>query len=349
MTAPALSHFGLYLRTYHPELVFGMIDTWNAVRGEAFPLSEALFRQNASEDPQFHPAGCWVASEPADRRVRGFCVAKVAREPIAADGLLEDRGWISMIAVHPSIQRRGLGTALLRKAEEFLRSRGRSRAVLGGDPGHFFPGVPVETGRGRPAAVTGTVSRKDPALAFFAAAGYRLQGDAYDLHRSLRNYRTPPRVEAALAAQTDLDVRPLRQGEEQRLLAFLDAVFPGRWRYTLGRFLAGGGEIGDVMGVLQHGAVLGFAHLFHPASRWIGPSIAWSRQARSRAGGLGPMGLAPALRGRGLGLVLLDRSVQHLARLGVEDMVIDWTVLLDFYGRLGFVPGKHYRHGERKL
>jgi hypothetical protein len=30
-------------------------------------------------------------------------------------------------------------------------------------------------------------------------------------------------------------------------------------------------------------------------------------------------------------------------------MVIDWTVLLDFYGRLGFVPWKQYRHGERTL
>ncbi len=349
MTARALSHAGLDLHPYHPEMVSGMIDAWNAALGEAFPMSEALFRQNASEDPHFDPAGCWVASEPADRRVRGFCLAKVAREPIGVDGLLEDRGWISVIAVHPAFQRRRLGTALLRKAEEFLRSRGRPRAVLGGDPGHFFPGIPVDVGRGRPTSGTHPVSAESAALAFFTAAGYRLQGDAYDLHRPLGNYRTPQRVNAALAAQTDVDVRPLRPGEEQSLLAFLDVAFPGRWRYTLGRFLAGGGDIGDVMGVLHRGAVLGFAHLFHPASRWIGPSIAWTRRGRSRAGGLGPMGLAPTLRGRGLGLVLLDRSVRHLARLGVEEMIIDWTVLLDFYGRLGFVPWKHYRHGERKL
>jgi predicted N-acetyltransferase YhbS len=61
------------------------------------------------------------------------------------------------------------------------------------------------------------------------------------------------------------------------------------------------------------------------------------------------MGLSPALRGRGLGLTLLDRSVQHLARLGVEEMIIDWTVLLDFYGQVGFVPWKRYQHGERTL
>ena len=329
----APSHAGLDLRSYHPAMVSEIIGVWNAAMGETFPLSEALFRQNSVEDPHFDPAGCWVACDPGDGHARGFCLAKVAREPVGADGLLTDRGWISMIAVHPSFQRRRLGSALLGKAEEFLRGRGRPRAVLGGDPGHFFPGVPVGTAPFR----------------FFAARGYRFHGDAYDLRRSLRNYETPPHVEAALAAHPDHEVRPLRRGEEHLLLAFLDAVFPGRWRYTLGRFLAGGGEIGDVMGVLGSGAVLGFAHLFHPASHWIGPSVAWVPQGRSRAGGLGPMGLAPALRGRGLGQVLLDRAVRHLARLGVEDMVIDWTVLLDFYGKLGFVPWKHYRHGERKL
>jgi GNAT superfamily N-acetyltransferase len=348
VTSSALSHAGLDLRPYQPEMDSGMTDVWNAALGDTFPLSLPLFRQNTSEDPHFDPAGCWAACDPGDQRVRGFCVAKVAREPLGADGLLDDRGWISIIAVHPGVQRRGLGTALLRKAEEFLRRRGRPRAVLGGDPGHFFPGVPVEGASGS-AAGTGQGPRESAALTFFGARGYRFRGDAYDLRRSLRGYHTPPLVDAEAATLTDLEVRPLRRGEETALLAFLDAVFPGRWRYTLGRFLAGGGAIGDVMGVVQGGAVLGFAHLFHPASRWIGPSIAWTRQGRSPAGGLGPMGLAPALRGRGLGLILLDRSMRHLARVGVEDMVIDWTVLLDFYGRLGFVPWKHYRHGERPL
>lgn len=347
MMSSAPSRAGLDVRPYHPEMAPGMIDTWNAARGGAFPLSDALFRQNISEDPHFDPAGCWVACDPGDGRVRGFCVAKVAREPLGADGLLEDRGWISMIAVHPAVQRRGVGTALLRKAEEFLRSRGRPRAVLGGDPGHFFPGVPAHTAT-PPAAAPGASPADGPAPAFFAASGYRLRGEAYDLRRSLGAYRTPPRVDAVAASQVDVDVRPLRKGEKASLLAFLDAVFPGRWRYTLGRFLAGGGDVGDIMGVVRNGSVLGFAHLFHPASRWIGPSIAWARRP-AQAGGLGPMGLAPELRGHGLGLVLLDRSVRHLTRLGVEDMVIDWTVLLDFYGRLGFVPWKRYRHGERAL
>ncbi len=318
---------------FHAAMAPEMVNVWNAAMGETFPLDDALFRQNAVEDPHFAPAGCAVACRAGDSRVLGFCVAKVAQEPVGADGFLLDRGWISLIAVHPSVQRRGVGSTLLRHAEEFLRARRRRRALLGGDPGHFFPGVPDGT----------------PALGFFAACGYRLRGDAYDLRRPLAEYRTPPVIEPVLADHPDLEVRPLRGGEEAALLAFLDETFPGRWRYIIGRALASGGSVEDVMGVTKGRAVVGFAHLFRPTSRWIGPSIAWTRQAGRRAGGLGPMGLAPGVRARGLGLALLDRAVIHLKQAGVDEMIIDWTILVDFYGKLGFVPWKHYRHGERAL
>ena len=321
------------LLPFRSEMLPDVVAVWNVAMGEAFPLREALFRQNTVDDPHFDPGGCWVAPSPHGERLLGVCLVKVAREPLGADGMMDDRGWMSLLAVHPAAQRRGLGTVLADQAEAFLQARGRRRALLGGDPAHFFPGVPVRT----------------PAVAFFESRGYRLRGEAYDLRRSLPGYETPASVLAALAAHADVEVRPLRRGEEEGLLAFLDAVFPGRWRYTLGRFLTRGGSIGDVMGIVREGQVLGFAHLFHPGSRWIGPSIAWTGDEPGRAGGLGPMGVAPRLRGRGLGLALVDRAVRHLASLGVDEMVIDWTVLLEFYGKLGFVPWRQYRHGERLL
>jgi GNAT superfamily N-acetyltransferase len=317
---------------YRPDVSPAIVEVWNAAMGDAFPLDAALLRQNTIDDPQFDPAGAWVACAHDGPHLIGACIAKVAREPLGSAGLLTDRGWVSAIVVHPSAQRRGIGTALLRQAEAFLRGRGRRLAVLGSDPGHFFPGVPVGT----------------RALEFFAARGYRMRGDAYDLRRSLRGYCTPRAVTSALAGHPDVEIRPLRRGEEHALLAFLDAHFPGRWRYDVGRFLAGGGDVGDIVGLLRGGKVLGMAHVFHPGSKRIGPSIAWTRGGAG-AGGLGPMGLAESLRGRGLGLALLDRAIVRLAQLGVQEMVIDWTVLLDFYGRLGFVPWKRYRHGERRL
>jgi predicted N-acetyltransferase YhbS len=317
------------LRPFDAGRITDIVAVWNAAAGEAFPLRERLFRQNTVLDPHFDPDGAALACDDATGRVVGCGIAKVAREPLGADGLRPDRGWVSFVVVHPAHQRRGIGTALLRAGEAFLKARGRPTSVLGGDPAHFFPGVPDGAGRAE----------------FAEAAGYPLRGEAYDLARSLRGYRTPEDMAAVREANPDVDVRPLRPGEETPLLAFLDAAFPGRWRYTVARFLAAGGPIGDVMGAVRGGAVCGFALLFHPRSRWIGPSIAWD----AGAGGLGPMGLAPELRGRGLGRLLVDRAMVHLASLGIAEMVIDWTILLGFYGTLGFAPCRRYRHGERAL
>ena len=325
---------------FGPEAVPEVVAVWNAAMGETFPLRESLFVQNTVRDPHFDPGGCWVARSSTRGPAIGMCLAKIAREPIGADGVLADRGWVSALVVHPAVQRRGLGTRLLAQAETYLAGLGRRRVVLGGDPGHFFPGIPL----------------RDEALAFFVNAGYQVRGDAYDLHRSITGYTTPAMVAAARAEHPDVEIRPLRPGEEGPLLTFMDETFPGRWRYTMGRFLAARGPVGDVMGVVRGGAVRGFAHVFHPGSPWIGPSIAWppagdlARAAGAAAcGGLGPMGLAPAFRGRGLGLALLDAAVRHLQVLGVEVMIIDWTNLLEFYGRLGFTPLRRYRHGERIL
>jgi len=309
-----------------------LVDIWNAAAGEAFPLREAVFRQNTVDDPNFDPAGCAIARAGPDGRVVGFCVAKVARVPIGADGLTPEDGWISILAVHPASQRRGVGGALLEAGETFLRGRRCRHILLGGDPGHFFPGVPAGTA----------------AVHFFERAGYRLRGEAYDLRRSLGGYQTPDAVSAALAAHPDLEIRPLTPQDRGGLLAFLDETFPGRWRYTVARCLERGGSIGDVMGVVRGEDVFGFAQLFHPGSAWIGPSIAWAAARSGATGGLGPMGLSPELRGRRLGLALLDRAVLHLAGLGLDEMVVDWTILLDFYGALGFEPCREYRHGERR-
>lgn len=304
------------------------MEVWNAAWRGAFPLRLRLFRQNTVEDPAFDPEGLWIARSHRGGPPVGWCVAKAP--PGASAG---ETGWVSALVVRPDCQGRGVGTALLRRAEAYLRLRGRGRAVLGGDPSHFFPGVPVD--------------REGRALGFFRSRGYRLEGTAYDLHRPITAYRTPPQVESTLRAHPDLQIRPLRPGEDEPLLMFLAQVFPGRWAHDVERSLAGG-DVGDIVGVLAGRAVVGFAHTFHPGSSRIGPSVMWPLGG-ARLGGVGPLGIAPALRGRGLGLALLDRAVLHLRRRDVTDVVVDWTVLLDFYGRLGFVPIREYRHGRRDL
>jgi len=55
-------------------------------------------------------------------------------------------------------------------------------------------------------------------------------------------------------------------------------------------------------------------------------------------GQLGFIGVAESVRGQGMGLFLLDAGLRRLRDNGVNGCVIDWTDLLDFYGKAGFAP-----------
>ncbi|HET9001931.1 MAG TPA: GNAT family N-acetyltransferase [bacterium] len=323
---------GLRLVAYRPSMLQQVLNVWNAALGERFPLSRELFLQNGVRDPHVDPKACWLAKVPGRPDAVGLCLAKIVREPLGADGWLPQQGWVSLLAVHPTYQRRGIGAALLARAEQYLGAQRRDMITLGGDPNHFLPGVPADEG----------------ALAFFRTAGYVFVGDAYDLRRTVS--RPAAMVDdRALYAESGVAIRPLDPEDKAHLLTFLDEVFPGRWRYTVGRFLCEGGSIGDIMGVVRTKQVVGFAQLFHPGSPRIGPSLNWTWDTGRRAGGIGPIGLDPSFRGRGLGLMLLRHAVRHLAQIGVEEVVVDWTSLIDFYGRLGFSLWRHYRQGEKRM
>ena len=64
------------------------------------------------------------------------------------------------------------------------------------------------------------------------------------------------------------------------------------------------------------------------------------------AGGLGPIGIAARLRGRGIGRALLVSALDRLRGLGSTDIVIDDTTLLGYYGPHGFSPWITYRHAS---
>jgi len=78
---------GIELRPFDPGRIGEVVAAWNAAAGRAFPLREALFRQNTVLDPHFDPAGASLACEASTGRVVGCGLAKVAREPLGADGL----------------------------------------------------------------------------------------------------------------------------------------------------------------------------------------------------------------------------------------------------------------------
>jgi beta-N-acetylhexosaminidase len=301
------------------------VELWNRTVGGQFPMSRRLFHQQTAGDPNFQPPDAAVVW--CDGEAVAFALVKPHRQVFPTGERYAGTGALGVLLVRPDWRGQGIGSELVAWAEGRIRAQGATRARLGAGLEHTFPGVPTS----HPAA-------RD----FFLRRGYSFPYLVSDLVRDLATYLRPPQVTASLAAAGEnVTFGPCQPNEDQSVLDFVAASFPGGWWYwTRKRLLAGDRPFIYLM--RRGNQVAGFAHIYASASRVIGPPIFWSRRLGRRYGGLGPMGLDASLRGQGLGLALLCRALEHLRDQGVRRTAIDWTDLPDFYARAGFQVWQSY-------
>ncbi|MBA2666890.1 MAG: GNAT family N-acetyltransferase [Trueperaceae bacterium] len=299
------------LRTLGPDDASAVADLWNATFGDTHPLRAKAF-------------ATWWGSEHTDAdltfglsrggRLVGALLARAPRRAWSTPGV----GHVSLLAVAPEAQGAGVGAELWRAGVTALRERGVRVVRLGADPGHLLPGVPVLA----PAA----------AWRFFRARGLTFGPVECDLHLDLRP--GPP--------TTPCDAR-LFDDDPEAVVAFVAHAFPGRWAEEVAAFAAHGCTL---LGLERAGAVVAFAAAFGPDDAISGPSLTWSAALAGRPAGLGPLGVEVTQRGLGLGLGIVAAGARwHHAR-GAEDLLIDWTTLAPFYGRLGARVWRAYQRSE---
>ena len=225
-----------------------------------------------------------------------------------------------------------IGFELFGEARRRVAERGFTKIVFGSDSRHFWPGVPTDV----------------PVLnSFLSAQGFEFGGEAVDLERDLSGYAFTGR------APEDAEFRPLRPSDHASLERFLGATFPGRWRYdVLNKIEAEGnsdGGYGTVFGLLVRGEVRGFALLQCEGAKLPIGGAVWHESLGERWCTLGPIGVSEELRGGGYGGALLGSALQSLAERGCRRCLIDWTTLVEFYGKFGFEPTRRYRSAKLEL
>jgi predicted N-acetyltransferase YhbS len=302
---------------------------WNAACGQELAVSPRFVGYN------LQPAMGAIAT--ARLAVRdGEPVGFVAASTFPADDSVaaKELGWIDALAVVPAAQRQGIGSALLAWAEEWIAWQGCWAAALGSGLRPFAPGVPVELG----------------SADYFGRRGYvgevldaPVEETTWDLAADLRSYQSPAHLR-----KMDGVARPAQPDDEQALLGFFHREFPGRWRFEFQEHLRSGGRHSDYMVLwTAHGVdgccVLTFEDSVHPIERYYPYRLSrpWGR--------LGSVGVSAARRGQGYGAALVDAGLRRLHNNGVNGCVIDWTSLLDFYGRFGFTPYRRYLQLHRPL
>ncbi len=318
MTAPVI-------RPYEPAAAPHVVDLWWRAIGDRYPLREEVLRACLEGNPNYRPGDAVVAWQ--DDRAIGFGYLGLLRESEPETAAQRNRGWLQAVVVDSARRRSGIGRRIVGELVEVAQRAEISSLACGSGFFYLWPGLPADL---------------PDARLFAEALGLVIGERTWDLRGSVANL-TADTAAGELVAREGMRVVAAGEADRQRLLGYIVREFGGEWWHDTRWFLERGGDPGDIVLLLDPGdAIVGFARLHTPLTRPIGPPLFWTARRPPASGGLGPIGVSEALRGRGLGRALLALALARLRDASLSDVVIDCTNLLGFYGPLGFEPWIEY-------
>jgi GNAT superfamily N-acetyltransferase len=305
----------------NPEI---MARIWNSAMPDEFSATPRFFAYNLKPVSGGIQGGSWMI----DRgQPVGFVVASLLpnNERVQPAGL----GWLDALVVEREHQGRGFGKLLVEWAHTYLQHMGCKRLRLGASMRAFVPGLPFDS----------------RSLGFFQKVGYEeLPNLCWDVARDLGDGLPIARH----PLPENCEIRPCQVSDAAALFEFLWREFPGRWRFEIEDLFNIGGRPSDIMILKLGGRVEGFCLLTLPESARPLDRYYLHRYPQPW-GQLGPIGVGHEVRGGGFGGLLLQAGLENLRAQGTRGCVIDWTNLLDFYGKYGFQPYHRYHMLTRSL
>ncbi|KKZ67453.1 hypothetical protein EMCG_06905 [[Emmonsia] crescens] len=240
--------------------------------------------------------------------------------------------YISALLVHPAHQSRGIGTALIRHAQQHLRSASTARSVtIGSSFPRFWPGVPLDIPK--------------QSQSFFINRGFCVAPGptARDYCVKLAIYEAPVAV-LERAAANGVKFMPWTEGQYGECMALQKELF-GNDEVWMGAYerLAQAAQYHQAMiAVDLAGNQVGWALMLEPG---IGLSndLAFPPLLGERTGQIGCVGVHPDARNKGVGLALVVHAALDLRKRGMEQIFIDWVTLVNWYERAGFEVWREYR------
>jgi predicted N-acetyltransferase YhbS len=306
-------------------------EAWSPHHADANPpyrLDDDVWRDRLAHH---HDSALLLGAFEGDR-----CVGVAYGRAPTATWLAQDVGWSSLVATLPDRQDQGVGTTLVRALADLLRARGCRVLRFGGEANHLLPGIPQEA----PAAAWRLARR----------LGARFGNVEHDLHLDLR--AGLPRAPLGSGWR-------LRDDDPDAAIAFVERAFPGRWAQEVRQYVGAGTT---VLTLAPEGSddapaparAEGFCVVFQGHESMRGPSLTWVPPAAHLAkgggmAGMGPLGVSQQARGQGLGLGLVRASAAWLADRGATGVIVNWTTLTGFYGRLGARVHRSYQRAEASL
>jgi GNAT superfamily N-acetyltransferase len=299
------------IRAYDPQRDASQVYLlWQHTLHRLWPLSRETFRAVTVAHPRYQQGDHFVALSGEE------LVGWVATQLLQKETLSE--GYLLALLVVPSAQRKGVGRMLHDHALFSLKQRGAATIHLGGGFSYFWQGVPANL---------------PGAWSFFQACGWKETERSFDLLQDLAGYVTPSGVYERLPPT--ITIAPATSTDAQAILVFEDQHFP-QWSPYYSHLLRHQSYTDIVVAKTVDGQIVGTAQIVDPQTPGWNDDIRWLSLLGRQTGGIGILGVAEFIRGRGIGLALAARVTELVQERGLERSYVGWTGLVDWYGKLGY-------------
>lgn len=286
---------------------------WDRSLGTKYPLSERVLAWRIWARSNIEYGSVVVAVDSG--KVIGFGVLDI--EPDVKVG--GKKGYLNAVLVDPAYRRKGVGTKILNNLEEKAKISGCRSLSTSDGTNRFWTGVPEDLPEGK---------------AFFEKRGFSFSEDSMDLFIPLGSFQAQKKYVDRLKA-AKAEVRPLTMMEAGKVLDFEAREFV-TWCPSLIAMM-NAGDTSNILVLWSGDTVIGSIQTFTPSSHWRGPCLVWEKVFGSAMGGFGAVGIVPAWRKKGLGVVLCQSAVLHVQKSGGSNCYIDnaATNQLDFLSKVG--------------
>lgn len=284
------------IRTYQQHDAQAIIQTWN----DSLPcdgINEKTFINHVLTDDNFDPEGLFIVEH--EGRIIGALLALIRRTAIAGGDLEPDSGWITSFFVHHDYRRRGYGHALIQAAEEYFIRHHRTTIYFASYAPHYFvPGID-------------RIQYPD-AASLLESVGFHPLYQAVAMDKNLVGFSVPSDIQSleVLRRAEGYFIEPLTLAYIADTIAFIAREFDPDWARALREALRGGIPLPQILIARHHQDIVGFC-------MYGGYDNVSER--------FGTVGVARALRGTGLGKVLLYRSLEHMRHSGLHNAWFLWT------------------------
>jgi len=304
----------LSIRSYKPGDEEALVDVWNeSLRYD--PINLKVFERKVLLDPNFDPCGLKIAE--INGEIVGFTIGIVRRYPLFYQGLEEDKGWITAIAIKSDYISRA-GDLLLRKTLEFFKERRRKYVWYSPyTPNYFFPGVDPD--------------RYEDVLGLLERHGFKRISEVLSMDVQLwPNYTIPDYIgelEEKLERE-GIKICHLKTRYIYPFLKFLKENFSADWYRHALEMLQRGCDKDQILIAVKGNEVVGYCQYFHS------DEYDWHRPGAH----FGPFGVREDMRGKGIGSVLLAKCLYEMRTRGFHSAYLLWTEerAAKLYSRFGF-------------